>query len=347
MLAGPGTMRPPMPPIARPLLTLAVVALLGAGLPARASAPRDGGRFMNPGGERHWPSVTVSIPFFARKIWTSLVGREGGAPRVPFDASALAENPSITWIGHSTMLVRMDGVTFLTDPIFSERASPVSFAGPSRLVPPGVPLDALPPVDFVTLSHDHYDHTDLPSIEALAKRGTRFVAGLEMGDLVRSVGGDVVELDWWQSTTIGSVEVHCVPAQHFSGRSLVGHGRRLWAGFVVAGPTRRFYHAGDTGYFDGFGELARRLGPIDLAALPIGAYDPPEIMRFVHLNAEEAIQAALDLGARRAVAMHWGTFDLTDEPLDEPPQRFRAAADEKGLGADRAWVMAVGETRRW
>ena len=190
---------------------------------------------MNPGGERSWPSITVSIPFFARKIWTSLVGRDGAAPRVPYDPEALAENPSITWIGHSTMLVRMDGVTFLTDPIFSKRASPLSFAGPSRLVAPGVPLDELPHVDFVTLSHDHYDHTDLPSIEALAKRGTRFVAGLEMGDLVRGVGGEVVELDWWQSTDLGGVEVHCVPAQHFSGRSLVGRDRRLWAGWVVGG----------------------------------------------------------------------------------------------------------------
>jgi N-acyl-phosphatidylethanolamine-hydrolysing phospholipase D len=168
-----------------------------------------------------------------------------------------------------------------------------------------------------------------------------------MGDLVRSVGGDVIELDWWQSATLGNVEVHCVPAQHFSGRSAFGQGRRLWAGWVVAGPTRRFYHAGDTGYFDGFAELARRLGPIDLAALPIGAYDPPEIMRFVHMNAEEAIRATLDLGARRAVAMHWGTFDLTDEPPDEPPGRFRTAAEAAGLGADRAWVLAVGETRRW
>jgi len=340
-------MRPFMLLPSRPFLILAVVALFGGGLPARASAPRDGGRFMNPGGQRTWPSVTVTIPFFARKIWTSLVGREGGAPRVPYDARALQENPSITWIGHSTMLVRMDGVTFLTDPIFSERASPLSFAGPARLVPPGVPLDELPPVDFVTLSHDHYDHADLPTIAALAKRGTRFVAGLEMGDLVRSVGGEVVELDWWQSTTMGSVEVHCVPAQHFSGRSAFGQGRRLWAGWVVAGPTRRFYHAGDTGYFAGFAELARRLGPFDLAALPIGAYDPPEIMRFVHMNAEEAIQATLDLGARHAIAMHWGTFDLTDEPLGEPPERFRAAATAAGLGAVRAWVLAVGETRRW
>jgi N-acyl-phosphatidylethanolamine-hydrolysing phospholipase D len=302
---------------------------------------------MNPAGPRTWPGPTVALPFFARKIWTSVVGREGAAPRVAFDRVALAHNPSVTWIGHATMLVRMDGVTFLTDPMFSERASPFSFAGPKRLVPPGVPLEALPPIDFVTLSHDHYDHTDLPSIEALARRGARFVAGLNMGDLVREAGGEVVELDWWGTTTVGPVRVHCVPSQHFSGRSITGGDRRLWAGWVVEGPTRRFYHAGDTGYFDGFREIGERLGPIDLAALPIGAYDPPEIMRFVHLNAEEAVQAALDLGARRAIAMHWGTFDLTDEPIDEPPQRFRAAADEKGLGADRAWVLAVGETRRW
>jgi N-acyl-phosphatidylethanolamine-hydrolysing phospholipase D len=167
-----------------------------------------------------------------------------------------------------------------------------------------------------------------------------------MGDLVRSAGGTVVELDWWQSTRIGAVEITCVPAQHFSGRSIVGGDRRLWAGWVVAGPTRRFYHAGDTGYFDGFRAIRERLGPIDLAAVPIGAYLPVEIMSFVHLNPEEAAVAIRDLGARHAVAMHWGTFDLTDEPPDEPPRRFTAAADAQGLG-DRAWVLAVGETRRW
>ena len=276
-----------------------------------------------------------------------LVGREGAAPFVAFDRDAMLENPSVTWIGHATMLVRMDGVSFLTDPMFSKRASPVSFAGPSRLVPPGVPLSELPPIDFVTLSHDHYDHTDLASIEALAKRGTRFIAGLRMGDVVREAGGEVVELDWGQTIDIGSVRVHCVAAQHFSGRSAFGGNRRLWAGWVVEGPTRVFYHAGDTGYFDGFRELARRFGRIDLAALPIGAYDPAAIMQYVHLNPEEAVQATLDLGARRAVGMHWGTFDLTDEPIDEPPRRFRAAADAAGLGTERAWVLAVGESRRW
>lgn len=302
---------------------------------------------MNPTGSRSWPGPFVTLPFFARKAWTSVVGRAGAAPRVPYDRAAMLENPSITWIGHSTMLVRMDGVTFLTDPIFSERASPVSFAGPKRLVAPGVPLDDLPRIDFVMLSHDHYDHTDLPSIAALARRGTRFLAGLEMRDLVRGVGGDVVELDWWDSVELGAVRVHCVPARHFSGRSITGQNRRLWAGWVVVGPTRRFYHAGDTGYFDDFRVIGERLGPIDLAALPIGAYDPPAIMRAVHLDPEEAVRAGVVLGTRRLVAMHWGTFDLTDESPEEPPRRFRAAAEASALDPERAWVLAVGESRRW
>src|SRR5438552_10887338 len=164
------------------------LAIFGAGVVAQIGAPRDGGRFMN-AVRRPWPGPQVTLPFFLRKAWTSMVGRAGGAPRVPFDPEALLHNPSITWIGHSTMLVRMDGVTFLTDPIFSQRASPVPFAGPKRLVQPGVPLDALPRTDFATLSHDHYDHTDLPSIEALARRGVRFVADLGMGELVRGGGG--------------------------------------------------------------------------------------------------------------------------------------------------------------
>jgi len=333
--------------VRRAVAFLAVLVIAGTSRPAPAGAPRDGDVFANPGGSRPWPGPGVTLPFFARKAWTSLVGRDGRAPRVPHDPAAMLGNPSLTWIGHSTFLVRMDGVTFLTDPIFSERASPVSFAGPKRLVPPGVPLDELPPIDFVTLSHDHYDHTDLPSIAALARRGTRFIAGLGMGDLVRGAGGEAVELDWGESVQMGAVRVHCVPAQHFSGRSIAGNGRRLWAGWVIEGPTRRFYHAGDTGYFDGFRTLRERFGRIDVAALPIGAYEPAAIMRFVHLDPEQAVRAALDLEAGHVVAMHWGTFDLTDEPPDEPPRRFRAAADAADLGPERAWVLAVGETRRW
>src|SRR4029077_16623048 len=137
--------------------------------------------------------------------------------------------------------------------------------------------------------------------------------------------------DWGESVQMGTLRVHCVPAQHFSGRSIVGHGRRLWAGWVHGGPPRRFSPAGDSGFFDGFRALRERFGRIDVAALPIGAYEPAEIMRFVHLDPEEAVRAALHLGARSTLPMHWGTFDLTDEPLDEPPRRFRAAADAAHL----------------
>jgi N-acyl-phosphatidylethanolamine-hydrolysing phospholipase D len=137
-----------------------------------------------------------------------------------------------------------------------------------------------------------------------------------------------------------------VPALHFSGRSITDGNRRLWAGWVIEGPARRFFHAGDTGYFDGFADIGKRFGPIDLAAMPIGAYDPRSIMQFVHLDPEEAVRAARELRARRVVAMHWGTFDLSDEPLDEPPRRFHAAAAQHGLD-DRAWTLDVGETRCW
>jgi N-acyl-phosphatidylethanolamine-hydrolysing phospholipase D len=146
---------------------------------------------------------------------------------------------------------------------------------------------------------------------------------------------------------VGPVQVYCVPSQHFSGRSLTDANRRLWAGFVVVGSTRRFYHAGDTGYFDGFRTIGERFGPIDLAALPIGAYDPAAIMKFVHMNPEEAIRAAIDLRATTAIAMHYGTFDLTDEPLDEPPRRFHAEATRQALDPVVAWTLDVGETRRW
>jgi N-acyl-phosphatidylethanolamine-hydrolysing phospholipase D len=288
----------------------------------------------------------VALPFFARRMWVSLRRRPGAAPRVAFDAEALRGSPGVTWIGHATFLVRMDEATFLTDPMFSERASPLSFAGPPRLVPPGVPLEALPAVDFALVSHDHYDHADLPSLRALVARGTPIIVPLGMADVVRAAGGEATELDWWEDIEIAGVRVHCVPAQHFSGRSLTDRNRRLWAGWVVEGPTRRFYHAGDTGYFGGFSEIGSRLGPFDLAAIPVGAYRPSAMMRPVHLDPEEAVQAALDLKASRAVAMHFGTFDLTDEPLDEPPARFLAEAARRGLG-ERAWVLRVGETRAW
>lgn len=343
-----------VPVLAAAFAVLAILLIPGRAAPpvsatplATPGAPRLDGRFANRAVRPDGPSVAAELGFGARRVRVSLVPRPGAAPLVPHDSTAFVRSPTLTWIGHSTFLVRMDGVSFLTDPMFSNRASPVSFAGPPRLVPPGVPLDALPAVDFVLLSHDHYDHADVRSVRWLAARGARFVVPLGLGEWVRDRGGEAVELDWWQGVELKGVRIHAVPAQHLSGRSLGGRDRRLWAGWVVAGPTRRFYHTGDTGYSSDFLSVGERFGPIDLATVPIGAYRPPAIMRFVHTTPEEALRIGLDVQARRIVAMHFGTFDLSDEPLVEPPRRFRAEAQRLGLAPDRAWILSVGETRDW
>jgi N-acyl-phosphatidylethanolamine-hydrolysing phospholipase D len=342
------------------ILGSAVAVLFGIKLAPARRAPVDGtpavggsgaarvnGRFANGAQPSTRPGFGVAAGLWLRKLWTSFVPRPGAAPVVPYDKKAIARSPSLTWIGHSTFLVRMDGVTFLTDPMFSDRAGPVPFVGPRRAVPPGVPLEALPPLDFVLLSHDHYDHADFPTVKALAARGVRFVVPLGLGDWIRTAGGTAIERDWWQSVELGGVSIHCVPAQHFSGRSLFDGGRRLWAGWLVVGPTRRFYHAGDTGYSADFAAIGERFGPIDLAAVPIGAYRPARMMHFVHATPEEALRIGLDVHARRIVGMHFGTFDLADEPLDEPPRRFRAEAERLGLPPDQAWILKIGETRQW
>ncbi len=287
--------------------------------------------------------LAAALPFLWRRMRASARPRPGAAARVRCAPEALQASPALTWIGHATFYVRQDDVAFLVDPVWSERASPLRFAGPRRLVPPAVALDTLPRVDFAILSHDHYDHTDLPTVRALARRGVPFVVPLGVGELVRGAGGRVAaELSWWEEAEVAGATVTCVPARHFSGRSLTDRNRRLWAGFVVSTGSRRFYHAGDTALFDGFAEIGRRLAPIDVACLPIGAYLPREMMGPVHLDPDEAVEAALAVGARRTVGMHFGTFDLADEPLDEPPARFLAAARRRGLAG--AGVLAVGET---
>jgi L-ascorbate metabolism protein UlaG (beta-lactamase superfamily) len=265
-------------------------------------------------------------------------------PRRDNDGSALlATGPHVTWIGHATFVLRLGGQLVATDPVFASNMGPRR-----RLSPPGVALEHLPPLDFVTVSHAHYDHLHLPSLRALARRGDpTFVVPSDNGPLLREAGIEkVVELGWWESVEAGGVRVTCVPAQHWSMRVPWDRNTRLWGGFVYESADGVAYHSGDTAMSeDVFRAIAQRCPRIDWAMLPIGAYEPRWFMAQQHMGPEEAGHAWELLGARRLVAMHWGTFKLTDEPIGEPPQRARAWFANKGLEANRLWVMDVGETR--
>ena len=254
---------------------------------------------------------------------------------------------SLTWLGHASFLIRLDGRTILTDPFLSEHASPLPPFGPERFAPPGLTPGQLPPIDVLLLSHNHYDHLDLPTIETLpAKERTQVLVPLRLGHYFTSRGfTSVHELDWHDQVTVAGVAVTALPAIHFSKRTLFDRNETLWGGYAVESSRRRLLFAGDTGYGPIFPELGRNGRPFDTALLPIGAYEPRLLMRAVHVDPEEAVQVARDLRARRLVAMHWGTIDLTDEPPFEPPERFRTAARAAGYGDDQTWVMQIGETR--
>jgi len=291
--------------------------------------------------------------FFVTRIWAAtFTPRRADFPAVASDLPAILDNrgtPTVTWVGHSTLLLQLDGVNILTDPQWSPRASPVSFAGPRRVSPPGLPFEDLPPIHVVVISHDHYDHLDVATVKRLAaEHRPKFLVPLGLKAWFANIGiTDVDELDWWDHRELRQLTFTCVPAQHFSGRTLWDRNRRLWGGWVVAGRAKRLYFAGDTAYFAGFKEIGARLGPFDLAAVPIGAYVPANIMRASHTNPEEALQAFADVRGRTFVPIHWGTFDLAEEPLEEPPQRLAAEARRLKLDLEHIWILRHGETRHW
>ncbi len=275
-------------------------------------------------------------------------------PRVPPDLARIAgTETSATFIGHSTVLLRIGGLTVMTDPVFSKRASPFSFLGPKRFVPPGIALDDLPAIDVVLISHGHYDHLDRSSVRHINRRfegRTLFVVPLGVGALLRRWGiTNVVELDWWESHTYRGLEMMLTPARHWSARSFNDRNRMLWGAFVIFADGFSCYFAGDSGYGAHFGETRLRLKPrerggvlFDLALMPIGAYEPRRIMKEHHMNPEEAVLAHRDIGARRSIAIHWGCFQLTDEALDEPPVRLAKARAEAGLADDDFVALPVG-----
>lgn len=262
-----------------------------------------------------------------------------------------------TWIGHSTILLQTGGLNVLTDPVFSERASPLQWLGPKRVMPPALPIGELPPLDLVLLTHSHYDHLDKPAVKQLAREhpNARWIVPLGLAAYVRGWGvREIVELDWWQRAEINGVGITATPARHFSARRVGDRNKSLWCGYTLEVGDHRAYFAGDTAYHPEFREIAARCGPFDLVMMPVGAYDPRWFMHVVHVNPEEAVQAYTELLASPAdtslplmLGIHWGTFRLTDEPMDEPPQRTTARWRELGLDESRLWIAEFGETRSW
>jgi len=250
------------------------------------------------------------------------------------DGAALRANgtvPTVTWIGHSTLLVQLGGVNILTDPNWGERASPVGFAGPRRLVAPGMRFEDLPPIHAVVISHDHYDHLDADTVMRLDRKfHPRFF----------------VPLDWWESSEFRRLTFTCTPAQHSSGRGLRDQNLRLWSSWVVTGGGKRFFFAGDTGYTQSLAEIGKRLGPFDLAAIPIGGYSAWETRHPNHVNPEEALQLFEDVGGRLLVPIHFGTFDMNREPFAEPPARLMKAALADGIEEHIA-LLSPGQSVHW
>ncbi len=314
------------------------------------------GLFTNVEGELSQGGLNVRMAFMLRRFGTYFRSSDGAPALSKNDGAALranalnAEKATITWVGHATVLVQMHGVTFLTDPIWSDWPSPLAYIGPRRFVEPGIEIDNLPKIDFVVVSHNHYDHLDLPTLTALAQRNTdtKFFVPLGNGKLLNSKGiENVTEMNWGDSATYKDLTIHCLPTQHWSKRSISDTRKTLWSSWAVTGPAKRFYFAGDTGYFPGFKEIGEKLGPFDVAAMPIGAYEPTAMMKASHMDPAEAVMATLDIKADKALAIHFGTFDLSDEPLAQPPVLFREAAASTVLAGDKTWVFDIGETREF
>jgi L-ascorbate metabolism protein UlaG (beta-lactamase superfamily) len=337
------------------VLATAVGAAALVGLCAAQPAPRGPEGFRN-----HYPHPDKGNVL----VWQWERWRQGLPPAPPpggwklpavkADPALLrapGTNPSATWIGHATMLVRLAGMNILFDPIFADRASPLGFVGPRRVVPLPIAVDELPHIDAVFISHNHYDHLDADAVQQLARQpqgSPRFFVPLGLRAWFADLGiTRVDEYDWWQTAGQEALRITFVPVQHWSRRGLTDTNRTLWGGWVVEGEGLRLIHTGDTGYSADFKDIGERLGPFDMAFIPIGAYAPRWFMKVMHLDVPEAVRVRADLRAERAIGMHWGTFEgLTDEPLDEPPLVLAQQRQAHGLRPDQFDVMAIGETRR-
>lgn len=335
------------------VLMVAAASFLGACVGVRyqgeVSDHFDGTRFFSPYGQK-------PKGFFDLLRWQLSGGREAWPTHVenratPQLAAQVADGETVvSFVNHATLLVQTPEANFLTDPVWSERVSPVSFAGPKRIRPPGVRWEELPKIHYVLISHNHYDHLDLPTVTKLAKdHDPLFVVPLGDGRLLEGLEGvRFREMDWWQEfITPEGARIRFLPAQHWSARGPFDRNASLWGSFRIDGRGASVYFGGDTGFSPHFREIAERTGPVELALLPIGAYEPRWFMRDQHMNPEEAVQAHRELRAGVSIGMHFGTWQLTDEGLERPVEALLRARAEQGLAETDFQVLSEGETRTY
>ncbi|MEL6961451.1 MAG: MBL fold metallo-hydrolase [Pseudomonadota bacterium] len=333
-------------------LPFVVTSCSGAGAPVLDGRPdhHTANGFRNPTGS---PESGGDFGDWAGFFWRNASRSDGAMPAdhiLPKQSvlqGLAVEGQRITWLGHASFLIRLAGKTIVTDPFLSDYASPIPPLGPKRFAPPALRARELPPVDLLLLTHNHYDHLDLPSLDALPLASdARAVVPLGLREYVAGRGfADVIEMDWHDQIAVAGLTVRAIPAIHMSKRGFFDRNRTLWTGYGLRSERNGIYVAGDTAYGPIFKQLHSELGGFDLGLVPIGAYEPRLLMRGVHTTPEEAVAIGNDLGIKRLVAKHWGTIQLTDEPLFEPPERFRRAARDTGYADDDVWVMKIGETR--
>jgi len=310
------------------------------------SAHYDGKRFYNTSG------ADKGAGDISQFLWQNLWNKEKWPKQVenpPADpiVERVTEGIRATYINHATVLVQVAGLNILTDPVWSKRVSPVTFAGPKRVRDPGIPIEALPEIDLILVSHNHYDHLDTASLKTLRQQQEKepvIVSGLGNAKLLKKQGyPNALELDWGEHKQVGPTTVHFVECQHRSGRGVADQMKTLWGSFVVETPEGAIYFAGDTGYSPHFKAQGEQYGPFALSLLPIGAYEPRWFMKDIHLNPSEAVQAHLDLSSQQSLGIHFGVFQLTWEAINDPITDLGAALDAQRLPRETFWVLEPGK----